>query len=44
MRRIHPVFHVSLLEPAPKNAELQEEIKIEETDDEYEVERILDIK
>ena len=38
--RIHPVFHVSLLEPAPQNAELETEVELE--NDEYEVEEILD--
>ena len=38
--RIHTVFHISLLEPAPPDAPLQEEF--EATDEEYEVERILD--
>lgn len=37
--RIHPVFHVSLLEPAPRNAKTQEEITIEE--ETYEVDKIL---
>lgn len=42
MRRIHPVFHVSLLEPAPKNAEIATNVEIEdETENEYEVEEIL---
>ena len=39
--RIHPVFHVSLLEPAPRNTKVQTKINIV-TSDEYEVERILD--
>ena len=37
--RIHPVFHISLLEPAPQNAKTQEEITIEE--ETYEVEKII---
>lgn len=41
MGRIHPVFHVSLLEHAPENAELATNVEIEEeTEDEYEVEAI----
>ena len=44
MKRIHPVFHISLLEPAPKNAIPTENIEIESDDDEYEVEQILDYK
>lgn len=41
--RIHPVFHISLLEPAPKNTETQDSIEvIPEQEEEYEVERILD--
>src|SRR5438270_6531071 len=41
--RIHSVFHISLLEPAPQNAKLQTQIEIE-PDEEYEVEKILDAK
>ena len=40
MKRLHPVFHISLLEPAPQNAQTAENIEIED-DDEYEVEKIL---
>jgi len=43
-KRIHPVFHISLLEPAPKNATIAKNIEIKSEDDEYEVERILDHK
>ena len=43
MKRLHPVFHISLLEPASQNAQLAENIEIE-SDDEYEVERILNDK
>ena len=39
--RIHPNFHVSLLEPALKNAPVQTEWNIEE-EEEYNVEKILD--
>ena len=39
--QIHPNFHVSLLEPAPKNAPIQTEWNIEE-EKEYDVEKILD--
>ena len=39
--RIHPVFHVSLLEPALRNAKVQTKIDIV-TSNEYEVEKILD--
>ena len=41
--QIHPNFHVSLLEPAPKNAPIQTEWNIEE-EEEYNVEKILDSK
>jgi transposase InsO family protein len=42
MRKLHPVFHISLLEPAPENAELAMNVEIaEETENEYEVEEIL---
>lgn len=45
MRKIHPVFHVSLLEPAPKNAKIPTNVEIEEsTDEEYEVERVCRVK
>ncbi|RYP15236.1 hypothetical protein DL767_010348 [Monosporascus sp. MG133] len=40
--RIHPVFHISLLEPAPKDAPLKKNLEIEKDDNEYEVEKILD--
>lgn len=41
MGKIHPVFHISLLEPAPENAEIATNVEIEEeTEDEYEVEAI----
>ena len=39
--RIHPNFHVSLLEPAPKNAPIQTEWNIKK-EEEYDVEKILD--
>lgn len=45
MQRIYPIFHISLLEPAPENAKLATNIEIEkETENEYKVERILNIK
>jgi transposase InsO family protein len=41
--RIHPVFHISLLEPAPKNArQTKTQLSDENQDDVYEVEKILD--
>jgi len=40
--RIHPVFHISLLEPAPRNAKLQTNANVENDENEYEVEQILD--
>src|SRR3989440_492878 len=40
--RIHPVFHISLLEPAPRNAKLQTNANVETDENEYEVEQILD--
>lgn len=43
MKRIHPIFHISLLEPAPKNTKTEKNIEIE-SKDEYEVERILNYK
>jgi hypothetical protein len=44
MRRIHPVFHISLLEPAPRDATLAENIELEDETGEYEVEQILDMQ
>jgi hypothetical protein len=38
--RIHPTFHVSLLEPAPANTKLQTQVEVDT--EEYEVEKILD--
>src|SRR5437763_6828736 len=40
--RIHPVCHISLLEPAPKNAKIQTDVEVEPDEGEYEVEEILD--
>jgi hypothetical protein len=40
--RIHPVFHISLLEPAHRNTKIQDDIEVETEESEYEVERILD--
>lgn len=42
--RIHNRFHVSLLEPAPDNAKLQQQCETEETEPEYEVEKILQVR
>ena len=40
--RIHRVFHVSLLEPAPSDAAIETEWHFEDDEEEYDVERILD--
>ena len=40
--RIHPIFHISLLEPAPPNAKPTTEDIETESENEYEVERIID--
>jgi Chromo (CHRromatin Organisation MOdifier) domain len=41
--RIHPVFHISLLEPAPQDAkQTQIQLSDETQDDVYEVEKVLD--
>jgi hypothetical protein len=41
MSKIHPVFHISLLEPAPKHALIAENVEIDDdTEQEYEVEQI----
>jgi len=43
MKKMHPVFHVSLLEPAPDGMETPNDIELDEdTEQEYEVEEILD--
>jgi hypothetical protein len=39
--RIH-VFHISLLEPAPKNTPLETTLEVDPDDEEYEVETVLD--
>ena len=41
--RIHPTFHISLLEPAPKNAKLATSVPIDEdmTNNEYDIEHVL---
>lgn len=36
------VFHISMLEPAPEDAELDKNLELEEDPDEYEVEKIMD--
>jgi hypothetical protein len=40
--KIHPVFHIALLEPAPDNIPLQEKLAVEPNEEEYEFERIMD--
>ena len=40
--RIHPVFHISLLEPAPANARLETQVELENDEKEWEVEKIMD--
>ena len=40
MKCLHPVFHISLLEPALQNTQIIEDIKIKD-DNEYEVKKIL---
>jgi hypothetical protein len=37
MRRIHPVFHISLLEPAPRDTTLAQNIELADETKEYEV-------
>jgi hypothetical protein len=45
MSKIHPVFHISLLELALKNATIAENVEIDDdTEQEYEVKQILDDK
>ena len=40
--RLHPVFHVSLLEPATNDTPIQDTIEVQAEEEEYEVEKILD--
>jgi hypothetical protein len=45
MSKIHPVFYISLLEPAPKHALITENVEInDDTEQEYKVEQILNHK
>ncbi|OCK72726.1 hypothetical protein K432DRAFT_411836 [Lepidopterella palustris CBS 459.81] len=45
MKRIHPVFYILLLEPAPADAQpIKEKIKLLEEEEEYKVDKILDIQ
>jgi hypothetical protein len=45
MSKIHPVFHILLLEPVPKNTKITENVEInDDIEQEYEVEQILDDK
>jgi hypothetical protein len=45
MLKLHPVFHILLLEPAPKNAKIAENVEINDnTEQEYKVEKILNHK
>ncbi|KAK6216141.1 reverse transcriptase domain protein [Colletotrichum tabaci] len=40
--KIHPVFHIALLEPAPRGSHTEDCIIVEPNEPEYEVERIID--
>ncbi|KAF4476546.1 Transposon Tf2-9 polyprotein [Colletotrichum fructicola Nara gc5] len=40
--KCHPVFHISLLEPAPRGTRTNDLIIVEDNEPEYEVERIID--
>ncbi|KAF4482546.1 Transposon Tf2-9 polyprotein [Colletotrichum fructicola Nara gc5] len=40
--KCHPVFHISLLEPAPRGSRTDDLIIVEDNEPEYEVERIID--
>ena len=42
--RIRPVFHISLLEPAPADAPLETDIEMDPDQTDYEVEQILDVR
>ena len=42
MRLRTNVFHISLLEPAPKNARLDEDVEVEDEEEEWDVEGVLD--
>ncbi|CAJ2504645.1 Uu.00g120390.m01.CDS01 [Anthostomella pinea] len=40
--RVHPVFHISLLEPAPKNTPFKTQLKAQTDQNIYDIETILD--
>ena len=42
--RIRPVFHISLLEPAPADAPLETDVEMEPDQTDYEVEQVLDVR
>ena len=44
--KIFPYFHISLLEKAPENAEIPDNVELDKTttEEEYKVKKILDIK
>jgi hypothetical protein len=43
--RMHPIFHISLLEPAPQGSEnVEPRLEVETYEEDYEVEEILDKK
>jgi hypothetical protein len=44
MQRIHPIFHISLLEPAPRDTTLAENIELADKTKEYKVKRVLDMQ
>jgi hypothetical protein len=44
MQRIHPMFHISLLEPAPRDATLAQNIKLTDETTEYKVKQVLDMQ
>jgi hypothetical protein len=44
MQRIYPIFHILLLEPAPRDATLVENIELIDETKEYKVKQILDIQ
>ena len=41
IKKIHPVFHISLLEPTPENAKIAKNIELDEEGTKYKIEKIL---
>ena len=44
MKRIHSIFYISLLEPAPENTKIAKNIELDKEEIEYKVKKILKYK